>query len=546
MSGLTHDLSHACAVEYIVTGPRSVAGLARGQTQILGMVLATLEDEPVVCGVDRLADCLAALDGCCRLYSDSMFARAVERQRGLHLAVQYHDLRIVSLLLGENQPADFDVGATLPSSPAPLAHHRANQVLSLVYHQHMLEQLEQQGLAPLYHDIELPVADATGAMVTRGLDVYIPLLEQIAASHRGQQEIAELQLCELAGHHLNPASPADVARFLFTEAGLPVWKRNSDGIPSTSETTLCRLEHPAVGSLRAYRHCKNVADAACGILENCDPGTGRLHADLDPLGAVTGRFSCSNPNLQGLPREVLAAFVAPSGHTLIEADFSQVELRVLAHLSQDPVFLNTLRDPHGDIHLGTAAAALGIPPSAVTPEQRSRIGKKVNFAIIYGQTATGLAEALDASESDAQAFIDAFARAYPDVHFWAVEVRHAVRQHGYVATCCGRRRRLPEARSTTSAIASRALRQAVNAIVQGTAADLNKLALVRLWQTLPADWYLLLTVHDSVLISVPDAHVVTAVDWVRHTMEYLPAGFSVPLRVDVGIGKTWAECKAGH
>jgi DNA polymerase I-like protein with 3'-5' exonuclease and polymerase domains len=281
--------------------------------------------------------------------------------------------------------------------------------------------------------------------------------------------------------------------------------------------------------------------SAASLLRHLQPDR-RIYANLDPLGTLTGRFSCQEPNLQGVAKPLRAAVQSSPGCILLEADVSQCELRVLAHFSQDPRLLAAFRD-RIDLHYQTAAAVLRIPVEQVTDEQRNRVGKQVNFAIVYGMTADSLAQKLAITPSEAQALLDGYFGAYPGVRAWIGQVHAAAYQDRQVRTLSGRRRRLPDIRSRDPGVVAEAQRQAVNTIVQGTAADLLKMALIRLHADLPADVRMLLPVHDSVLLEVPEALVEETSQIVRGAMETAPDGFAVPLKVEVKTGSTWADCK---
>ena len=299
-------------------------------------------------------------------------------------------------------------------------------------------------------------------------------------------------------------------------------------------------QHPAAPAILAYQQQKPVRDAGRRLLAHLGP-IGIVRAELDPLGAATGRFSCSSPNLQGLPAPVLPAIEAAPGRVLLEADYSQMELRVLAHFSQDPALLHAFQHDI-DLHVRTAASVLGIAEADVTDEQRS-LGKTLNFSIIYGRTAYGLAEELGVSMQRAEELLAAHAAAYPGVAAWIAAVHEQARNSGEVRTLYGRRRQLPNIYSASDALAAEARRQAVNTIIQGTAADLMKLALIRLNDALPDGVRMLLPVHDSVLLEVPSAVVEETQQIVVAAMESTPADFSVPLKVEVKTGPTWAGCK---
>jgi DNA polymerase-1 len=289
-----------------------------------------------------------------------------------------------------------------------------------------------------------------------------------------------------------------------------------------------------------YQTHKPARDAADSLLAHL-AADNRVYAELDPLGAATGRFSCREPNLQGLAAPVLQAIEAVPGCVLLEADYSQMELRILAHFSQDAGLLHAFHH-NIDLHRRTAARVLGIAEADVTDQQR-QLGKTLNFGIVFGQTAYGLAEELAVPMQRAEAMLAAHAAAYPGVTAWIANVHRHVANTGEVRTLYGRRRYLPNIYSTLPGAAAEAQRQAVNTIIQGSAADLLKLALGRLHAMLPTEVKMLLPVHDSVLLEVPINLVEATCQIVTNAMQAAPAGFTVPLKVDIHTGRTWADCK---
>jgi DNA polymerase-1 len=297
-----------------------------------------------------------------------------------------------------------------------------------------------------------------------------------------------------------------------------------------------------VAQLQTYRDAKSAYNSAAGVLAAVDPATSIVRANLDPLGTLTGRYSCSDPPLQALDKRVRRAIEAAPGCLLLESDFSQMELRVLAHFSQDAALLHAFQHDI-DLHRRTAARVLGIAEDAVNDQQR-QLGKTLNFGIIYGQTAYGLADELGVSMQRAEELLAAHAAAYPGVAAWIAAVQEQARNSGEVRTLYGRRRYLPNFYSASDALAAEARRHAVNTVIQGTAADLMKLALIRLNDALPEEVKMLLPVHDSVLLEVPTALVEEAHRIVVEVMESTPDGFSTPLKVEVRAGRSWAECKS--
>jgi len=438
---------------------------------------------------DNLAEALVAFGDRRRIYANALQARSIERQYGLPLADRFDDVSIMARLLDEDWPRDLSaLAATLLDEPSQ---HKKRQtveaVIALCSKAKLRRRIQDEGLEAIYR-LESDVIDPTVAMMHNGILVDANCLNRMA------QDFGEL------------------------------------ATSSQSKTA---------------RHYAGLRDTAKRLLRFVDQSTGRIHCTLDPLGTATGRFSCARPALQAVPPELKRAFIAGPNHVLIEADFSQIELRVLAHFSRDPAFLQAYSggDSEVDLHRRTAALALGIDEADVTVEQRNTIGKAVNFAIIYGQTPQGLAATLDIDPDQAQDFIDAFFAGYPAIRNWQQAVERQVIRDGQVRTLYGRRRYLPDVWSRNKATKQQALRRAVNTIIQGTAADINKLALARLYKALPSNCRLLLTVHDSVLLEVPKGETKAAGRLVRQVMQAPPPDFSVPLVVAVRCGRCWAECQ---
>jgi DNA polymerase I-like protein with 3'-5' exonuclease and polymerase domains len=403
----------------------------------------------------------------------------------------------------------------------------------------------EEGLGFVLCEIELPVAEGpVRAMRQNNIRVDYDLLVELNAEFQHQQQVAQTEIYRAAGHRLNLDSHSEVVDLLYRQLRLPVVSRTETGAPSLTDRTLQRLGtlHSAATWVLHHRTFRRLSTAVTQLLTSADPVTWRVHPHLDPLGTVTGRFACSNPPIQGMPKELHSVVVAEEGYSLVEADFSTFELRVLAHLSQDPGLIHAFREG-ADLHRRTASLALGVAEGEVTTKQRDHVGKVVNFGIIYGQTPFGLADELNITVEQAAEFLEGFLAGYPGVRRWTDSVHHYARQHGYVATLFGRRRRFPRLGAAPPWEEAAMLRQAANAVIQGTAADINKLALLRLHRELSSDCRLLLTVHDSVLIEVPRSRVPEVAHQVRDIMELLPEGFSVPLEVDVGWGENWEECK---
>jgi hypothetical protein len=270
--------------------------------------------------------------------------------------------------------------------------------------------------------------------------------------------------------------------------------------------------------------------------------TGRIHPKLDPISCSTGRILCSNPNLQGLPIDLRDAVVAQEGHLLLAADLSQFELRILAHFTQEPAFVQVYQGGHGDLHRFTAARLLDLPLEQITEEER-KLGKTVNFSLVNGQTEIGLAKKLQISVPDAATFIQDFQSRYPLVASWIDRTIQATREQGYVTSLYGRRRHLPSLNSENAFQVDRAERQVVSGIIQATGADIFKWMLCRLYRNLPPEFKMLLAIHDAILFEIPEKRIEEARKTIEEIMQVGPRSFSVPLAVNIRAGKNWKECQ---
>ena len=540
----THESVGPIVIDYIVAGPRTAAAVAAGTAKLLGMTYQTASAEPCFVS-ENFVRVLNSFGGRRRVYTNSLLGFALEACNDLPPPADFDDFHVMAQPIGGDDQCDH-ANAGAKQQDVELLKRASMERVRRVGAQYAvyLDRLTTMDLDALYQQIELPVIAPTLTMTLSGIGVNKAVLEGIQESGSVQLEIAQRQLQELAGRDINLDSPQELIDYLYDELGLPVIGYTRSGVPSTSVLALQPLadQHPAIPVVLCYLEQKPVHDAAQALLEHVQP-SGVVFAELNPMGTVTGRFSCCRPNLQGLPAPLLAAVEAAPGHVLLEADMSQQELRVLAHFSQDPRLLKAYTNDV-DIHRQTAAAVLGIPERQVTREQRDRYGKPVNFAIPYGTTSDGLAWELGISPLDAQGLLDAYFMAYPGIRQWIDQVRDFVRPHGFVRTLYNRRRQIPDVQGSAIGSTAGTLRQAVNTIIQGTAADLFKLALIRLNQVLAPDVKILLPVHDSVLFEVPEAMVEQAKQDGVLSMETLPPEFSVPLKVEIRTGRTWAECKA--
>ena len=484
----------------------------------------------------------------------------------LAMGLVNHEMTPISQLIGPRPPKGAG-GKTAPKQltmdqvpldqVSPYAAEDADIALRL--YELMMPQLHEMGMDRLAHDVEMPLVAVLADMEFQGIRVdphVLGLQKQELA-----QRIVELRerIHSLIGHEFNVDSPKQLADVLFNKLGLPVVKRTKTG-PSTDSEVLETLsnspdlteEQTAIPQLIIeYRQLTKLVNTYLDNLRDCiDADTGRVHATFHQTGAATGRLSSNNPNLQNIPirtevgRQIRKAFVAEAGHVLISADYSQIELRILAHLSNDPALIEAFQQDM-DIHTAVAAQVFGIAPQEVTPEQRGH-AKMINFGIIYGISAFGLARRVDSLDlKGAKDLIADYRNRFAGIDaFLAKCIDHAI-QHEYVATMLGRRRAIPQITSSNHNTHSLGQRLAINTVVQGSAADLIKLAMVNLYRQIYREnlpMRLLLQIHDELVLEAPADQAEALARIVRDEMQNAMT-LSVPLKVDVGIGANWLEAK---
>ena len=396
--------------------------------------------------------------------------------------------------------------------------------------------------AALLEEIERPLSAVLARMQHAGVQVDLPYLRGLRDGARAELSSLEGRIHDLVGP-VNLSRTSEVSTLLFQTLGLPVPAGEK---PNTRQSTLDSLRgaHPVVALITEHREFSGLISRYLEpLLKLTDARTGRVHTTFTQTVTATGRLSSLNPNLQSIPvrsargREVRRGFIAAPGHLLIAADYSQIELRLLAHLSGDPA-LTAAFAAGADIHVRTAALILNEPEAQVTDTQRSA-AKTVNFGVLYGMSAHRLARDLDMSPAQAEAFIAAYFAAYPGVTQFMQRTLSRARALGYVETLCGRRRHMPELHARARGAREAAERAAFNTAVQGSAADLMKLAMIRLDRALDRlGARLLLQVHDEVLIEVPRQHAGQAAEVTRTVMETVMP-LAVPLTVDLSVGRTW-------
>ena len=409
---------------------------------------------------------------------------------------------------------------------------------------------EEPRLEALYRDIEMPVMQILFRMERNGVLVDAPLLERQGQELGLRMLEIERQAHEVAKQPFNLNSPKQIQEILFEREKLPVLKKTPSGAPSTDEEVLeqLALDYPLPKLILDYRGMAKLKSTYADKLpRSVDPATGRVHTNYSQAVAVTGRLASSDPNLQNIPirteegRRIRQAFVAPAGSRIVSADYSQIELRIMAHLSGDTGLLDAFAQG-SDIHRATAAEVFGVAPAEVSSEQR-RYAKVINFGLIYGMSAFGLARELGLERSAAAAYIDRYFARYPGVANYMESTRQLARDKGYVETVFGRRLWLPEIKSAAPARRQAAERAAINAPMQGTAADIIKLAMIAVQRWLDEArmrTLLILQVHDELVLEVPEDELAA----VRRELPQLMAGvaqLSVPLVAEVGIGANWDE-----
>jgi DNA polymerase-1 len=386
-----------------------------------------------------------------------------------------------------------------------------------------------------------------------GITIDLDWFSSLKSRFKKEREAVERQIYETAGTEFNINSNLQLREILFTRLGLPVLKKTSTG-PSTDVTVLQELAdsgHVLPTLLMEYRELSKLENTYLDALpELVNPETGRLHTSFNQTVATTGRLSSSDPNLQNIPirrelgRDIRKGFIPRNNWVLVAADYSQIELRLLAHLSRDPAFVEAF-NAGGDIHRQTAAIIFDVPIENVTSEMRAR-AKTINFATIYGQGAHALSRQLKIEHAEARAFIARYFERFSGIRRYLDSMVEFAREHGYVQTIFGRRRYIPELRERNFNIRAFGERTAANSPIQGSAADLIKIAMIRVDRLLRERRLaakMLLQVHDELVFESPVEEVEILEDLVRDAMENA-AELSVPLVVDVGVGKNWLETKS--
>ena len=420
-------------------------------------------------------------------------------------------------------------------------------VLTRALAERQRERLDEDGLTRLFEEIELPLVDVLVEMERQGVKLDVRRLSEISRRFDKRAIELEREVWELAGEQFTIGSPQQLAPILFDKLKLSRKRRGKTGFSTDARVlNAIRHEHPIIPAIEEWREVTKLKSTYLDAFPELIGPDGRLHTTFNQTAAATGRLSSTNPNLQNIPirteqgREIRACFVAEDGCRLVSADYSQVELRLLAHIAGEPVLKEIFKRGE-DVHTATAEAILG---GRTDPGTRSK-AKMVNYGIVYGLSAFGLADRLQIPKEEAQEFIDAYFERFPRVKAFIDKTIERAREEGHVATLFGRIRRVPELRSRQFQTRSLGERLAVNMVIQGTAADIIKVAMVRCRDELRVAGLatrLVLQIHDELLFEAPEAEVERASEIVRREMANA-FEMDPPLEVDVGAGTNWLEAK---
>ena len=514
-------------------------------------------------------------DGTLKKYGcDAKVATLVLARRGIVLKGEVSDVMLASYILDPSRRGhdlsdlvQEEYGRTLPSlksltgsgakaipfdavpvrDATPYACRRADFIFRMV--PPLAERMKEAGLANLFDDVEMPLVEVLASMEAAGVLLDCDLLAELSGQLGQSLDISEEKIYRLAGERFNINSPKQLQVVLFDRLGLPRGRKTKGGY-STDVDVLTHLaqSYPLPAEILAYRSLAKLKSTyidALPLLVN--PETGRVHTSYNQTVTATGRLSSSNPNLQNIPirtiegRKIRQAFIASEGCEIVSADYSQIELRILAHLSGDAVLIEAFQSGE-DIHTKTASDIFGVFPGIVSDEMR-RQAKIINFGIIYGMSAFGLARELGISQKRAQDYINGYFSRFSGVRLFIERTLEKARKKGFVTTLLNRRRYLPEINGSNSQVRQFAERTAVNTPIQGTAADLIKVAMLRIAAAIrerALSARMIMQVHDELVFEVPMSEVEEIIPLVRREMEEVIA-LKVPLKVEIASGRNWDE-----
>ncbi len=493
------------------------------------------------------------------------------RKEGIKVAGKLYDMMLASYLLNPNRPDH-----SLDSVSLEYLHHKKKALADVLGKRNsfsevpvdeaakygaedaelarelkdlLFAKLAAENLEKLYFNIEMPLIYVLADMEEAGIAVDAGRLEELSKELELMLDSLQTRIFSLAGEEFNINSPKQLGRILFDVLKLKPGKKTKTGYSTNvdvlEELAKCHDLPAEILNYRTYYKLKTTYIDALPKLIN--EKTGRIHTSFNQTVTATGRLSSSDPNMQNIPirgewgPKIREVFIAEKGCVLISADYSQIELRILAHLCEDEGLIDAFRK-NIDIHTRTASEIFNVPPDGVTTAQR-RVAKTVNFGVIYGISPFGLSEALGITPKDAAVIIDHYFERHPGVREYMDITLQGVRSRGYVKTLLGRKRPIPEIHSSNANVRMQAERMAINAPVQGTAADLIKIAMVHIWKKLKESSLnsrMILQIHDELLFEVPEAEIEIVSKLIREEMEGA-LSLSVPLQVDMGHGCNWAE-----
>ncbi|MCL5062600.1 MAG: DNA polymerase I [Nitrospirae bacterium] len=493
------------------------------------------------------------------------------RQEGIHVKGRLYDTMLASYLLNPNKPdhsledvaLEYLFHKKRPFTEVLGKRHSFSEVsideatqyaaedaeLAMELKEILFERLKTEGLEDLYFNMEMPLIYVLTDMEEIGVRINKGRLEELSKELDRDLGIIESKIYNIAGESFNINSPQQLQKILFEKIGLKPLKKTKTGY-STGMDVLEELSktHELPMEILNYRTLYKLKTTYVDALPKLiDKKTGRTHTSFNQTVTATGRLSSSEPNLQNIPirgewgTKIREVFIADEGCVLISADYSQVELRILAHISGDEGLIDAFSKDI-DIHTRTAAELFNIPKESVTEEMR-RIAKTVNFGVVYGISPFGLSEALNIAPKEAAAYIEQYFKKHEGVKNYMDDAIKVARENGYVKTLMGRKRPIPEINSHNTNIRQQAERLAINTPIQGTAADLIKIAMINIWKRLKErnlETRMILQIHDELLFEVPEPEIEIAKNLIKYEMENA-LSLSVPLKVDMGWGKNWAE-----
>ncbi len=413
------------------------------------------------------------------------------------------------------------------------------------------ERIDERGLGSLMDEVELPLVRVLRTMEVEGVRLNVARLEEVGTRVRDEVAALEREIWELSGTEFTIGSPQQLGEVLFERLGLSRKRRGKTGFSTDARVLQAiRDEHPVIPKIERWRELNQLVKTYLDVLPQLVDARGRIHTTFLQAGAITGRLASTNPNMMNVPvrtelgREIRGCFEAEDGKVLVSADYSQVELRILAHVADEPV-LKEIFTRGEDVHTATASQVFDKQAADLTPMDRSK-AKMINYGIVYGLSDYGLADRLNIPREEAKAFIDAYLERFPRVHAFMTGTIEQAKEEGFVTTLFGRRRQIPELKARNYQVRTLGERLAVNTVIQGTAADVMKLAMVRVHRALGDEdlaTRLILTIHDELLFEGPPEEADAVRALVAREM-VLPWGDrEPPLGVDVGVGRTWLEAK---